>query len=146
MCNKGENRIGNRKIRVAFIDDGINGKLYQVLGVNENISINKGHIESISEDVLNKDSHGSRCAAIFSKYVLCDVEIVSIKILHDGNGNCLDLLSAIDWCEKNHVDVINMSIGTVDPEDGQLISEYINYNCFMKNMILRGIFIRKRSF
>ncbi len=67
-----------------------------------------------------KESHGTHVAGIIgarnNKFGIVGVapecELYSCAVLgDDGSGDCNDIIKAINWCIKERIDVINMSLG-----------------------------------
>lgn len=113
------------KINVAIIDTGINKQLLDI-DLLHNIEINHSlFVESKldSEDIT--DIHGTLCASIVKKYAT-NVNISSIKILNNYKGNINQLYSALNWCIKHNINVINLSLGSIDFHDFDGISKIVN--------------------
>ena len=99
-----------RSLRIAIIDDGIcktevntMARAYQV--------INGEVVEDLNGN-YSTSSHGTICAKIIEKYCPKQIELISIRILNDcGLGNVNDLICALNWCNKNQIDIINLSNG-----------------------------------
>lgn len=123
-------------LKVAIIDDGISNEKYKITApLHHIISLNgKTYYDKIHQ--IDPNSHGSCCAAILCKYLECPVEIYSIQVLQNDLGNCMDFLNAILWCTANNINLINMSIGTVDIEDGRIIENYINNSGILKHLVI----------
>ena len=98
--------------KIAFIDDGINPDF-----VSEGV-----HFDSyvVDGDEINRDksvcgvTHGTRCYEIFRDNVQAPYHLVSIKVLNDttGKGTNKAMLTALHWCAKHDIELINMSMGT----------------------------------
>ena len=59
--------------------------------------------------------------------VIDECEILSIAVMDGINkGNVREIIEALDLCIANKVDVINLSIGTTDKNDGKLIAEKLH--------------------
>lgn len=110
---------GNQ-VRVAVVDTGIDTahpdlKVY-------------GGINTIAPKKSYKDDngHGSHVAgtiaALSNKVgvigVAFDARLYSVKVLAaNGSGFLSDVIEGIDWCIKNDIQIINMSLGTSQDED-----------------------------
>lgn len=119
-----------KSIRIAIIDNGINELLINK-GIDQSIVIDENGI--CIADTKNIDQqqfqHGTNCAMILEKYC-SDCDLVSIRILDEnGKGGIESFQPALDWCYKNHIRLINLSLGTVDFRDCEklrcLINEYV---------------------
>lgn len=110
-------------MRIAILDDGVNEGWLEDRSVI-NLEVNKENqiIPRIDYDKYEKN-HGSLCAGIIKKYAP-DCEIVSIKVLNDNRyGSCRALLTAMDWCMENNIELVHMSIGS---------TKYIDYECLRR--------------
>ncbi len=99
-----------RSLRIAIIDDGI-----CTTEVTTMVSAYKVISGKVVEDLkgnYSSSSHGTICAKIIEKYCPKQIELISIRILNDcGLGNINDLLCALNWCNKNSIDIVNLSNG-----------------------------------
>lgn len=104
-------------INVAVLDTGIDYR-------HEDLKINiKGGINFTSSnrsDYMDRAGHGTFCAGVIGAAangfgiigVAPRVNIYAVKVLNDKQQGTLNwLLSGIDWCIHNHMDIINMSLG-----------------------------------
>ncbi|SHK27014.1 Subtilase family protein [Clostridium cavendishii DSM 21758] len=117
----------NNKVHIAIIDDGVNETFYEEIILEKNIEINSELkvIERIQYDKYAY-SHGSTCAAIIKKYAP-NSTISSIKILNEATklGNKAQLIKAIDYCIDNNIRLINLSLGTINFRDFDLIKKTV---------------------
>ena len=122
-------------IKIAVIDDGVIKSKFQTLDFDVEIDHNNTVIQH--EDNFLKDcSHGTTCAMIIKKYVP-DATIGSIKILHSETwrGYVDQLRSAFDWCVKNCVSLINLSLGSVQSSDFTSIYECVE-NAYHNQIVI----------
>lgn len=115
-----------KNVHVAVIDDGVNKEYYGLQYLQNDIAVtDELGIESRQEYDKEINSHGTVCAAIIKKYCP-DAAISSVKALDSGApGNIKKLVKAIEWCIEADVDLINLSIGTNNFEDGNLLREVV---------------------
>lgn len=113
-------------IKIAIIDNGINASLLKK-NLKNSMSVSKKGI--CISDINNQNfQHGTNCAMIIQKYCLnCD--IISIRILDEnGKGTIEHFRPALEWCYKENIHLINLSLGTVHFRDCEklrcLINEY----------------------
>lgn len=119
---------GDKHIRTAVIDDGISESLYNIgrldfdIVIDQNLSVytRKGYNTYLP-------SHGTTCAAIIQKYAP-DVCIGSIKILSDTGKRAIrhQFITAVEWCIKNEIRLLNLSLGTVVFSDFEDIRNFVN--------------------
>lgn len=112
---------------IAVIDDGINVNFYtNIPRMRKSIEI---HMDcSITEYENNKIeySHGTVCAAIICKYAK-EAVISSVKILNESSKTTgAQLIKAIEWCLKNNIGIVNLSLGSTDINEKENIYSVIN--------------------
>lgn len=126
-------------VRVAIIDDGIGIGLYDIGNIARSIEITP-NLTVINLDKDNytqfNTSHGTICAAIVKKYytqaILTSVKVLSSK---SRKGKKKQLVKAIQWCIDNEIQVANLSLGTIDYRDFELIKDVIN-KAYNKGLII----------
>jgi subtilisin family serine protease len=118
-------------IHVAIIDDFINECIFS------NDSIRKvSFVGEYEQDSKKEMTHGTLCFGIINKYVIGKVMYSNLQVLNsDGMGNVSSLLSAIDWCIHNKVDVINVSLGSKKRLDYRNIKNYVD-EAFVNGLIV----------
>lgn len=118
----------NKPIRVAVIDDGINEKVYNtpLEGANIEILNDLSVVERTNYDAFSP-SHGTTCAAIINKYTR-NVIFSSIKILNEKTEKAMrgQLIKALHWCAENKIQIVSLSLGTIDFRDFEEIKNCIN--------------------
>ncbi|GFI22993.1 subtilisin BL [Lachnospiraceae bacterium] len=117
----------DKGIRVAIIDNGIN-ELFIKRGIQKSITIDE-HGTCI-DDAKNRNQqqfqHGTNCAMILEKYC-CDCRLNSIRILDEnGKGTIKSIYPALEWCYKNEIRLVNLSLGTVDFRDYEKLKVLVN--------------------
>lgn len=123
-------------IRIAIIDNGIN-EFFIKNGIEKSIAIDEKGI--CIADTKNIDQqyfqHGTNCAMILEKYC-SDCQLISIRILDEnGRGAIKSIYPALEWCYKNQIRLINLSLGTVDFRDCEKLKVLVN-ECAVKGMII----------
>ncbi len=118
-----------KEVKVAIIDNGVN-EIY-IKGIVKSITVDEQGI--CIDDTSKMDhqyfQHGTNCAMILKKYCP-DCRVISIRILDEkGIGAVKSIYPALEWCLKNHVRLVNLSLGTSDFRDcgalKTLINEYV---------------------
>ncbi len=103
-------------LQVAVIDNGINDHYLMKKCVFRwrSLKIRKEQI-----------THGTVCAMIiqklYPKAVFLDLNVLN----EEGTGEIDDLMEVLEWCEKQHVKVINMSLATRVYWDGRKMQDFI---------------------
>jgi len=104
---------------VAIVDDGVNTDLFPVGPLRYDMIVTENaRVRPRKEDERITTPHGTIVAAIICKYAP-DAEICSIKIFSGEilKTTCDALIAALKWCGKMKIPVINLSLGTIDPDD-----------------------------
>lgn len=134
-------------VNVAIIDDGISIGFYDINNIVRSIEITPDIIVQDSNKYkLHNRSHGTICAAIVKKYYP-DAIFTSVKILNDKNhkANKEQLVKAIQWCMDNGIQVANISLGTIDYRDFELIMDIIN-KAYSRGLIIIAAYSNKDVF
>lgn len=127
------------RVKVAFIDDGVNLGYSQIEGVNlysyevRNNSVMRFNTKYVCESKYKKRnaSHATKCLCVFSSFLNPKYyEVHSIKIIdrETGTASIEKLKSALRWCLRNNIKLINMSIGTTFYKD------YLKINLLIKRL------------
>ncbi|MFF4510477.1 S8 family peptidase [Streptomyces mirabilis] len=109
-------------VKVAVLDTGVDATHPDLAG---RVSEQKNF--SHAADAVDHFGHGTHVAATIggagvgngAKGVAPGANLISGKVLDDyGNGYLSDIIAGIDWAVAEHADIVNMSLGTSDPDDG----------------------------
>jgi minor extracellular protease Epr len=113
-------------IKVAVLDTGIaQHNDLKVAGGTSTV----GYTTSYADD----NGHGTHVAGIIAAQrngfgtvgVAPDVSLYSVKALdQNGEGDLQDILKGLDWAIQNHMDMVNMSLGT--PDDSQAFHDMVD--------------------
>ena len=97
-------------MRVAVIDSGVHASHPHINGVAGGVAFNAdGHEEA---DYTDRLGHGTAVMAVIRERAP-NAEIFAVKIFHDRLATRIEaLLAALDWCVRNQVQVVNLSLGT----------------------------------
>ncbi|MET7647780.1 S8 family serine peptidase [Streptomyces sp. NPDC005426] len=108
--------------KVAVLDTGVDATHPDLAG---RVSQQKNF--SSSPDAVDHIGHGTHVAATIggsgtgngAKGVAPGADLISGKVLGDnGSGFLSDIIDGIEWATAEHADIVNMSLGTSDPDDG----------------------------
>lgn len=118
-------RTTGGKIKVAIIDTGI--------AEHPNLQIAGGVNTMRGGSYADDNGHGTHVAGITAakgldgiKGVAPDVELYAVKALDSrGGGYVSSIISGVDWCIRNKMDVINMSFGLVGSSVSRALREVI---------------------
>ncbi|MEK4251580.1 S8 family peptidase [Paenibacillus sp. FSL W7-1287] len=140
--NFSEVHNSEKKVKIAIMDSGIDfshieleGKIvkeYDALLDQENQTPTDslGHGTAIA-GIISANDNDIGIVGVSSNE---NVELYSVKVLNDtGKGETSHLISGIEWCIENNIDIINMSFGIL--RDREELREVID------NAVNNGIII-----
>jgi subtilisin family serine protease len=101
-------------VRVGVIDSGVHGSHPHVNGVAGGVGIARDGREEAG--YLDRLGHGTAVTAVIREKAPA-AAIFAVKIFYDELATRIEpLVCAIDWCLRNRMDLINLSLGTANPE------------------------------
>ncbi|MET8401619.1 S8 family serine peptidase [Streptomyces sp900116325] len=109
-------------VKVAVLDTGVDATHPDLAG-----RVSQQQNFSHAADAVDHAGHGTHVAATIggsgtgngAKGVAPDADLISGKVLDDtGSGYLSDIIAGIEWATAEHADIVNMSLGTADPDDG----------------------------
>ena len=101
-------------VRIAIVDSGVHARHPHVNGVAGGVSITPDGREET--DYTDRLGHGPAVAAAIREKAP-DAEIYAVKVFHDSLATRIEsLVHALDWSEKNGMNLINLSLGTDNPQ------------------------------
>ncbi|HTF38311.1 MAG TPA: S8 family serine peptidase [Blastocatellia bacterium] len=113
-----------RGVKVAIIDSGVNPAHPHVGGVVGGTRITSGDADG-STDYLDYIGHGTAVAGAIREKVP-DAQLYAVKVFDRAlTTNIEAIIKAIDWCTENEMDVINLSLGTVNVEHRKVIEQAV---------------------
>jgi subtilisin family serine protease len=99
-------------VRVAVIDSGVHASHPHIGGVSGGVTIGP---ELNEETFVDNIGHGTAVMAAI-KEKAPDAEYFAVRVFYSSLRTTVDLiLRGIEWCIANRMDVINLSLGTVNP-------------------------------
>ena len=110
----------NEGVRIAVIDSGVHAGHPHVNGVAGGVAITAEGRES--REFGDQLGHGTAVTAVIREKAP-EAAIFAVKIFHDSLATRIEpLIRAIDWSIDNGMQLINLSLGTSNPEhEGVLI-------------------------
>jgi subtilisin family serine protease len=113
-----------RGVKVAIIDSGVNPTHPHVGGVAGGARVSSGGAES-PNDYLDYIGHGTAVAgAIREKSP--DAELYAVKVFDRAlTTNIEAIIGAVDWCVEHEMDVINLSLGTLNVEHREVFERAV---------------------
>ena len=113
-----------RGVRVGIIDSGVNPAHPHVGGVVGGTRITSGDADD-STDYLDYIGHGTAVAGAIREKAP-DAQLYAVKVFDRAlTTNIEAIIKAIDWCVENAMDVINLSLGTVNIEHRAAIEQAV---------------------
>lgn len=102
-----------RPVRIGIIDSGVNPNHPHVGNIAGGVDIVLDGHGTLFVDHLG---HGTAVAALIHARAP-QAELFAIRVFHSTLATKLrQVLSAIDWCLDHEIDLINLSLGTTNPE------------------------------
>ncbi|HKQ73963.1 MAG TPA: S8 family serine peptidase [Blastocatellia bacterium] len=103
--------LTGRGVRVAIIDSGVNPAHPHVAGVAGGVHINA---DGEAENYLDYIGHGTAVAGAIREKAP-GASLYAIKVFDQLlRTNAETIIRAIDWAIENEIDVVNLSLGTVN--------------------------------
>lgn len=103
---------------IAILDDGLHPGLHHAVDFCMDADAGRICESSIQTSSPHHHGHGDVCAAIIRRYAP-NARIGSIRILENDRllGSPRNLIAAVDWCVAHHIDLVHMSLGSIEPGD-----------------------------
>ena len=103
----------NRAVRVGIIDSGINAAHPHIGNVMGGTSL---RVDGDSPDFRDTLGHGTAIAALIH-HKAPQAHLFAVKVFQTELATDLaTILRAIDWCLSNKMDIINLSLGTLNAD------------------------------
>lgn len=109
-------------IKIGVLDSGI----YYHKDLQENIAGGVNTFKPASKDWTDKNGHGTHVAGIIAASdnsfgvvgVAPKAKLYSVRLLNGaGEGSIKNIVDGIDWCIKEGMDIISMSLGSDKPDN-----------------------------
>jgi subtilisin family serine protease len=126
MVKGGEliSRYTGRGVKVGIIDSGVNPAHPHVGGISGGARISTSQEDS-SNDYLDYLGHGTAVAGAIREKAP-DAELYAVKVFDRAlTTNIMAIIKAVDWCVDHQMDLINLSLGTVNVEHRELIEQVV---------------------
>ena len=106
-------------LRIAVIDSGVHAAHPHVNGVAGGVSILPDGTEE--SDYLDRLGHGTAVTAVIREKAP-DAEIFAVKVFHQSLAtNIQSMVSALDWCARHEMHLVNLSLGTENQEHAEIL-------------------------
>jgi hypothetical protein len=106
-------------LRIAVIDSGVHAAHPHVNGVAGGVSILPDGTED--PDYVDRLGHGTAVTAVIREKAPA-AEIFAVKVFHQSLAtNIQSLTKAIDWSARHGMHLVNLSLGTKNPEHEEVL-------------------------
>ena len=113
------------KLRIAVIDSGVHEGHPHVGCIAGSVHITE---TGMGSDPVDRLGHGTAVAAAIREKVP-DAELFSVKVFDRRlSANIKAIVRALEWCREQRMDLINLSLGTRNPEHRTLLMEAVEDN------------------
>lgn len=109
-------------LRIAVIDSGVNPRHPHIGEVAGGASVDPDGV--VSEGLfLDRLGHGTAVMAAIQEKAP-DAEYYAVKVFESAlRTSAAGLRAAMDWCLEQKMDVVNLSLGTVNPAHAEMLSQ-----------------------
>jgi len=109
-------------LRIAIIDSGIHPGHPHVGEIAGGIQFSA---DGGSDDYIDRLGHGTAVAGAIREKAP-DAHLFAVKVFDQRlTANIGVILQALQWCRLNHIDLVNLSLGTVNPAHRESFLEVI---------------------
>lgn len=110
-------------MRIAVVDSGVHASHPHVNGVAGGVSITPDGREEA--DFTDRLGHGTAVTAVIRERVP-EAEIYAVKVFHDSLATRIEsLVHALDWSASHGAHLINLSLGTDNPQHEAVLRERV---------------------
>lgn len=110
-------------VRIAVIDSGVHAAHPHVAGVVGGVAILPDGREDL--DYTDRLGHGTAVAAAIREKAP-RAEVYAVKIFHESlSARIGPLVQAIEWSLRHGMDMINLSLGTSNPEHEEVLKGWV---------------------
>lgn len=106
-----------RGVKIGVIDSGVHAGHPHIGRVAGGVAISpRGAVEEGEAACLDRLGHGTAVAAAIQEKAP-DAEVHAVKVFDDAlRTTGTALLAAVDWCIDNGMDLVNLSLGSANPD------------------------------
>lgn len=111
-------------VRIAVVDSGVHARHPHVNGVAGGVSITPDGREEA--DFVDRLGHGTAVTAVIREKAP-DAEIYAVQVFHDSLATRIEsLIHALDWSSRNGIQIVNLSLGTDNPQHEALLRAIVD--------------------
>jgi hypothetical protein len=107
-------------VRVAVIDSGVHVAHPHIHKISGGAAFGPG-----GNDFADTLGHGTAVMAAIQEKAP-DAEYYALRVFHRALRTRIEhLLEALDWCVDNRIDIVNLSLGTANPDHAPRFEEFL---------------------
>lgn len=123
MSSSSSDPAATRRVRIAIIDSGVHAAHPHVGSVAGGVCISSDGSEQ--PDYVDRLGHGTAVTAAI-KEKAPDAELFAVKVFDRSlSTNVSTLVHAIDWATRSRMHLVNLSLGTTNPEHEAVLREAV---------------------
>jgi len=112
-------------VRIAIIDSGVHAGHPHVNGVAGGVAILADGSEQ--SNYIDQLGHGTAVTAVIREKAP-EALLYAVKIFHDSLATNINaLIRALEWSARNRMDLINLSLGTDNPQHEALLQATVDH-------------------
>ena len=112
-------------VRIAIIDSGVHAGHPHVNGVAGGVAILADGSEQ--SNYIDQLGHGTAVTAVIREKA-SEALLYAVKIFHDSLATNINaLIRALEWSARNRMDLINLSLGTDNPQHEALLQATVDH-------------------
>src|SRR5262245_61210290 len=110
-------------VRIAVIDSGVHATHPHINGVAGGVGIDiDGHVHG---DFVDRLGHGTAVTAVIREKAP-EAEILAVKVFdRELTASGVSLAAACEWAIRERVQLVNLSLGTLNPDHGPALSRIV---------------------
>ena len=102
-----------KAIRIGIVDSGVHAGHPHVGGIAGGVTV---EADRYLPDYVDRLGHGTAIAALI-RALAPSAELLSVRVFDRSLATSIHrVIRAIDWCLENEIQIVNLSLGTVNPD------------------------------
>lgn len=117
-----------RRVRVAVVDSGVHPAHPHIIAARIAAGVAvfpDGSLGTGPDATLDRLGHGTAVAAAIQEWAPA-ADLLPVRVFHDGlKAGTRALAAALEWCVAAGVDIVNLSLGTMNPAHRPLFAALV---------------------
>jgi len=113
----------NRPVRVAIIDSGVHASHPHVNGISVGIGVDSAG--ELHQDFVDRLGHGTAVAAAIREKAPAAEFLIAKVFDTELAATATALVAACDWALGQHADLVNLSLGTTNPQHSKVLAAVV---------------------